>query len=67
MFITIAFIGTMAGGALREAVLTQWVAKSLYEALATPLTYAVVTFLKRREGLDTYDYNTRFNPLVLTD
>ena len=48
-------------------VITQWLVKSAYEALATPVTYAVVGFLKRREGLDAYDRETRFNPLTLSD
>ena len=34
-----------------------------YEAIATPLTYGVVNFLKKREGLDVFDDDTRFNPL----
>ncbi len=33
-----------------------------YEAAATPLTYLVVNFLKRREGIDPLDVNTDFNP-----
>lgn len=39
--------------------------KSAYEALATPLTYAMVGFLKRREGIDTYDHGVNFNPFAL--
>lgn len=66
VFITIAFAGTIPITALALAILTQWMAKSAYEAAATPLTYAVVTFLKRREGLDVYDHDTRFNPLALS-
>ena len=41
--------------------------KVLVEVVATPLTYAVVGFLKRREGVDTYDPATRFNPFSLRD
>jgi hypothetical protein len=26
----------------------------------------VVNFLKRHEGIDVYDYDTRFNPLAIT-
>jgi hypothetical protein len=26
--------------------------------------YAIVGFLKRAEGVDTFDYNTRFTPLA---
>jgi len=29
---------------------------------ATPMTYAIVNFLKRQEGVDTFDYKTNFNP-----
>jgi len=45
----------------------QWLSKSVYEAIATPLTYGVVNFLKKREGLDFFDYDTRFNPLLFVE
>ncbi len=67
VFMTIAFAGILPPGALLGAVVTQWIAKTAYEAAATPLTYAVVGFLKRREGLDVSDTDTRFNPLGLSD
>ncbi len=68
VFITLAFVGVMPGAAaLLGAILTQWLLKSAYEVLVTPLTYLVVGFLKRAEGLDTYDYDTRWNPLLLAD
>jgi queuosine precursor transporter len=51
---------------LAPAIVTQWLVKSVYEALATPLTYAVVNFLKRAEGIDHYDLATRFNPFRIT-
>ncbi len=66
-FISIAFFGTIPANGLLAAILAQWLVKSAYEALATPLTYAVVNFLKRREGLDVFDRTTRFNPLTLKD
>jgi uncharacterized integral membrane protein (TIGR00697 family) len=65
VFITLAFVGTIPGGDLAEAIVTQWLAKSIYEAAVTPLTYWTVNFLKRQEGLDVYDYETRFNPLLI--
>jgi uncharacterized integral membrane protein (TIGR00697 family) len=68
VFITLAFAGIMPGAdALLSAVLTQWLLKSAYEIVVTPLTYVVVGFLKRAEGLDTYDHDTQFNPLLLAD
>ena len=67
VFITLAFAGIIPSGALIMAIVTQWLVKSAYEAAATPLTYAIIGFLKRREGLDAYDRETRFNPLRFAD
>ena len=67
IFITLAFAGAIPGGMLFGAIVTQWLFKSAYEAAVTPFTYWIVGFLKKREGLDTYDYDTRFNPLLLRD
>lgn len=43
-------------------ILYHWLAKVIIEVVATPLTYAVVGYLKRKESLDTYDRETNFNP-----
>ncbi len=67
IFITLAFGGVIPLGALATAIVTQWLVKSAYEAAATPLTYAVVGYLKRSEGKDAYDRDTRFSPLALSD
>ena len=67
VFITLAFVGTIPAAALGTAIVTQWIAKSLYETLATPFTYWVVDLLKRRDGVDVYDYGTDFNPLSLSN
>ena len=65
VFIVLAFVGTIPLAALISAIITQWLFKSAYEALATPLTYLVVNRLKRSEGLDVYDRDTSFNPLLI--
>ena len=67
VFITLAFAGTIPLAALGATIVTQWLFKSVYEVLATPLTYWAVNALKKREGLDVYDYDTRFNPLLIGD
>jgi len=66
MFISLAFLGTVPLSSLASIIVTQWLGKSLYETVATPLTYAVVNFLKHAEGIDVYDYQTNFNPLAVT-
>ena len=64
VFISVAFFGLMPLSVLLGTIVTQWLVKSAYEALATPLTYAMVGFLKRREGIDTYDRGVSFNPFA---
>ena len=53
IFVTIAFAGTGAG--LLNPIVTTWAIKVGYEAAATPLTYLIVNYVKRREGVDVYD------------
>jgi len=48
--------------AMLAVMLSQFVLKVSWEAILTPVTYAVVNFLKRREGVDIYDRNTDFTP-----
>lgn len=61
IFVTLAFAGT--GTPLVDPILTTWAIKVAYETAATPLTYALVNTLKRREGVDVFDRDTSFNPL----
>ncbi len=65
IFITIAFIGTPVFAMIM--ILYHWLAKTAIEAAATPLTYALVNFLKKKEAIDTYDYQTNFNPFAISD
>jgi len=48
--------------AMLMVMVSQFVLKVSWEALLTPVTYAVVGFLKRREGVDVYDHHTDFTP-----
>jgi len=57
LFVSIAFAGT--GVPLGEAIITTWVIKVAWETLATPITYGVVGYLKRTEGVDVYDTDLR--------
>jgi uncharacterized integral membrane protein (TIGR00697 family) len=44
--------------------LTNYLFKVGVEALMTPVTYLIVNTLKRAEGEDYYDWDTKFNPFV---
>ncbi len=65
VFITLAFIGTPPFAPIM--ILHHWLAKTVIEAMATPLTYVIVNFLKKKEAIDTYDYETNFNPFSISD
>jgi queuosine precursor transporter len=63
VFISIAFWGTLPAAALATTIVTQWLFKVAYEALATPITYAVIGFLKQREEVDVFDRDITLSPL----
>jgi queuosine precursor transporter len=65
IFILIAFYGVWDNAMLMTVILSQWLFKVSYEALATPVTYAIVGYLKRHEGDDPFDRATQFNPFAL--
>ena len=65
VFITLAYIGTASFVPIM--ILYHWLVKTGYEAVATPFTYAVVNYLKKKEAIDTYDYETKFNPFLVWD
>ncbi len=64
VFLTLAFIGTPVFMAI--TILYHWLAKVFIEAVLTPATYAIVNWLKRKEDVDTYDYQTKYNPFMIT-
>jgi queuosine precursor transporter len=66
-FYPIAFAGIWEGQTLVKVIVFNWTMKVLVEVVMTPATYAVVGFLKRREGVDTYDPDTNFTPFSLRD
>jgi queuosine precursor transporter len=63
--IVLIFAGSVSWGTIANLVLSGYLFKVTYEVLATPMTYAIVNFLKRREGVDTFDTSTNFNPFRL--
>ena len=65
IFIFIAFgvFSDWSSTALLGAALAQWIIKILYEGAATPLTYLVVNYMKRKEEMDVIDVPRSLNPL----
>jgi uncharacterized integral membrane protein (TIGR00697 family) len=64
--LTIAFAGSLPLSVLGVMMLSHWLLKTMYEVIATPFTYMLVNYLKRKENCDIYDYETDFNPLSVS-
>jgi hypothetical protein len=66
IFVTLASItGVFPWSIFVTLVLTNYIFKVAIEAIMTPLTYRVVSALKKVEKVDWYDYGTDFNPFAL--
>ena len=52
-------------GTIFKLIWSGYVIKVIYEALMTPVTYWVVNTLKRKEGVDVFDYQTNFSPFAV--
>lgn len=67
IFYPVAFAGIWEAGTLWTVVAFNWFFKVMVEVVMTPVTYAVVGWLKRREQEDFYDTDTPFTPFSLKD
>lgn len=61
IFIMISFWGTMENSVVLQMILFQYLFKVAYEVIFTPVTYAVVKWVKKKEGTDTFDYDIKYN------
>ena len=65
LFFTIALYAVIPSGLLVASILSGWFLKVAIEVVMTPVTYKVVAKLKKVEGVDYYDTDTNFNPLII--
>jgi uncharacterized integral membrane protein (TIGR00697 family) len=66
IFCCIAFYGTLSTPLLISVILSNYIFKCSVEILFTPLTYAIVGFLKKRENEDMYDVGINYNPFRIS-
>ncbi len=64
IFYPLAFWGVWETQQVLTVMVTNWLLKVLWEALLTPVTYVVVGWLKRREGVEVFDEGTDFSPFA---
>lgn len=64
IFYPIAFLGVWDTHSVLLVMVTNWAMKVAWEVLLTPVTYAVVGWLKSREGVEVFDTGTEFSPFA---
>jgi queuosine precursor transporter len=67
VFYMIGLYGILPSNILLEAIITGWILKVIVEVVATPVTYQIVSWLKKVENVDYYDRATNFNPFVINE
>jgi queuosine precursor transporter len=65
VFYPLAFYGTWETDLLVKVMMANYGVKVAWEVFATPVTYRVVAFLKRKENEDYFDKDTDFTPFSL--
>lgn len=65
IFITFAFWAVVPNSVLLQMIILQYIWKVVYEIVLTPVTYIMVGWIKRNEGIDTYDRGVKYNPFSL--
>ncbi|MEI7870064.1 MAG: queuosine precursor transporter [Candidatus Methylumidiphilus sp.] len=65
VFYLVALGGVLPADVLLQSILAGWAIKTVVETAMTPVTYIVVYFLKKHEGIDYYDIGTNFTPFSL--
>jgi uncharacterized integral membrane protein (TIGR00697 family) len=65
IFYPIAFYGFWPDDLLITVMITNYIIKVSWEVIATPITYKVIGFLKRKEHEDYYDRDTNFTPFSI--
>jgi uncharacterized integral membrane protein (TIGR00697 family) len=63
----VAFYGTRSVGIIFKLIISGYLIKVIYETLMTPITYAIVGYLKRVENVDYFDTHTNFNPFATSE
>jgi len=65
IFIMIAFAGNMPFNVLIGMIFTQACIKTVYEIVILPFTILIVKWVKKVEGVDTFDESISYNPFSI--
>jgi len=65
VFYVVALGGVLPTDQLFGGIFAGWIIKTLVETIMTPVTYIVINYLKKAEGVDYYDRGTNFSPFIV--
>lgn len=65
IFSSIAFAGMMPVDKLIFMIIGQYLFKVVFESVLTPVMYLIVCFIKKKEGIDTYDTKEDYKLFVI--
>jgi uncharacterized integral membrane protein (TIGR00697 family) len=65
IFYPLAFFGVWSNQQIVTVMIANYLLKTAWEVVNTPITYQIVNFLKRAENEDYYDRDTNFSPFTL--
>jgi len=66
IFTHVAFLFILPYATLLTIIATMYSAKLAYEIGMLPITYRIANYLKKKDQIDYYDYETNFNPFTLS-
>jgi uncharacterized integral membrane protein (TIGR00697 family) len=64
IFYPLAFLGIWETSTVVQVLVTNYLLKVVWEIVLTPVTYRVVAWFKRAEGMDVFDTKTDFTPFT---
>ena len=64
IFYPLAFLGIWETATVIQVLVTNYLLKVVWEVILTPITYRVVAWFKRTEGIDVFDTKTDFTPFT---
>ena len=64
IFYPLAFLGIWETATVVQVLVTNYLLKVVWEIVLTPVTYRVVAWFKRAEGMDVFDTKTNFTPFT---
>lgn len=65
VFFILAFLGSLSNSLFLKVYFFAFIKKFICELFLLPIIWSFIDFIKEKEGIDVYDYDTNFTPFSL--